>query len=74
MVRLFVRDVSTGTVHELGTDVHDSLIRNDDGSLSYYNLQNGCGTADEYEFCLPDGDEPDPMYDSSVWFSGMRII
>ena len=61
MLKLFVRDSITGTVHEYGTNQHDSLILQDDGSIHYYNLQNGCGSrfADEgYTFVLEDGTDP----------------
>lgn len=42
-MRLFVKDVDNGYVHEYGSDPHDSLIL-DGGALYYYNLQNGEGT------------------------------
>lgn len=57
-VRLFIRDNSSGSVHEYGHNQHDSLLVNPDGSLHYYNLQNGCGTMDEYTFVLEDGTDP----------------
>ena len=62
MLRLFVKDNTTGTVHEYGTDRHDALILQDDGSLHYHNLQNGCGTMfpeEGYSFCFEDGTLPD---------------
>lgn len=40
------------TVHQVGTDVHDS-IEYLDGTVVYMNMQNGCGTPDEYEFAEP---------------------
>ena len=61
MVRLFVKDNLSGRIHEYGTNQHDSLVLQDDGSLHYYNLQNGCGTMfpDEgYSFVLEDGSDP----------------
>lgn len=61
MVRLFVRDNTNGHVHEYGTDRHDALILQEDGSLHYENLQNGCGTMfpeEGYSFCFEDGTEP----------------
>lgn len=57
-VRLFLKDNINGTVHEYGTDEHDSLVLQDDGSLHYYNLQNGTGTKfpeEGYSFCRADG-------------------
>lgn len=61
MVRLFVKDNLSGRIHEYGTNQHDSLVLQDDGSLHYYNLQNGCGTKfpDEgYSFVLEDASDP----------------
>lgn len=61
MVRLFVKDNLSGRIHEYGTNQHDSLVLQEDGSLHYYNLQNGCGTMfpDEgYSFVLEDGSDP----------------
>jgi hypothetical protein len=59
MVKLFIRDKSTGKVREYGTNRHDSLIVDPDGRIKYFNLQNGCGTGygeySEYEF-VPDQD------------------
>lgn len=50
---IYVRDKSTGKIHRVGDDRHDSLDVID-GKVSYYNLQNGCGTSTpelgEYEF------------------------
>lgn len=60
-VRLFIRDNSSGTIHEYGTNPHDSLILNKDGSLHYENLQNQCGTEypeEGYTFVLADGTDP----------------
>lgn len=60
-VRLFIRDNSSGTIHEYGTNPHDSLILNKDGSLHYENLQNCCGTLypeEGYTFVLADGTDP----------------
>lgn len=63
MVRLFIKDNRSGFVHEYGSDRHDSLILSEDGTLHYYNLQNGGGTlhpeneAADYSFCNEDGSE-----------------
>ena len=60
-VKIYVRDNTNGKVHEYGTSQHDALILQEDGSLHYHNLQNGCGTMfpDEgYAFCLADGSDP----------------
>lgn len=60
-VKIYVRDNTNGKVHEYGTSQHDALILQEDGSLHYHNLQNGCGTMfpDEgYTFCEADGSAP----------------
>ena len=61
MVKLFIKDNLQGRIHEYGTDQHDSLVLQEDGSLHYYNLQNGCGTRfpeKGYSFVLEDGSDP----------------
>jgi len=76
MVRLFVRDNTNGRVHEYGTDRHDALILQEDGSLHYENLQNGCGTMfpDEgYSFCLKDGTVPTDSY-PYIDIGGKRVL
>ena len=60
-VKIYVRDNINGNIHEYGTNQHDALILQEDGSLHYQNLQNGCGTMfpDEgYTFCEADGSAP----------------
>ena len=62
MLRLFVRDNVTGAVHEYGTNQHDSLVLNEDGSIHYLNVQNLTGTRypeEGYSFCREDGSIPD---------------
>ena len=53
MMNLWVKDKSSGVIHQIGTDVHDSLVYID-GRVEYYNLQNGEGTMGDnlggYEF------------------------
>lgn len=49
LMNIWVKDKSSGHIHQVGTDLHDSLVLMD-GKVEYYNLQNGCGTLDEYEF------------------------
>lgn len=61
MLRLFVKDNSSGRVHEYGTNRHDALILQDDGSLHYENMQCCAGTMfpeDGYSFCNEDGTIP----------------
>lgn len=67
LMNLWVRDKSNGEVHQVGTDPHDSLDFIN-GRVHYHNLQNGCGTFDEYEWVeAPDMDDyvsvtPDQLY------------
>ena len=57
LMNIWVRDKESGVIHQVGTDVHDSLELLD-GKVEYYNMQNGCGTLDEYEFVeAPDLDD-----------------
>ncbi|WP_240377209.1 hypothetical protein [Bacillus piscicola] len=39
-----VKDIAQKTEHIVGTNIHDTLEIQDDGTISYYNLQNGEGT------------------------------
>ena len=58
MLRLYVKDNTSGHVHEYGTNKHDALILQDDGSLHYENLQGCVGTMfpeEGYSFCNKDG-------------------
>lgn len=59
-VRLFIKDLQGGEVHEYGTNQHDSLILQPDGTLSYFNLQTGDGSGEHgsYQFCREDGTDP----------------
>lgn len=67
LINLWVKDKSNGHIHQVGTDVHDSIIFLD-GQPHYYNMQNGCGTIDEYEWVeAPDIDDyvsvtPEQLY------------
>lgn len=45
LINLWVRDKRSGTVHQVGTDIHDSVVGLHNGFPTYYNLQNGDGTA-----------------------------
>jgi hypothetical protein len=51
-----VRDKHSGQEHIVGFDRHDSLIKGDNGSLMYRNMQNGDSSGDGYEFIF-DEDE-----------------
>ena len=39
IVKLYIKDNVTGEIHEYGTNPHDSLVLNEDGSIHYLNLQ-----------------------------------
>lgn len=72
MLRLYVKDNTTGRVHEYGTNQHDALILQDDGSLHYENLQCCVGTMfpeEGYSFCNEDGTIPkwDEKYGSEPY-------
>lgn len=55
-----ILDTQTGTIHEYGTDGHDSLHVSQDGRyLTYYNLQNGDGSGvGDYRFVCDDNKVP----------------
>lgn len=56
-MNIWVRDKDGGKIHQVGTDIHDSLIFID-GKVEYCNLQNGGGTLGGYEFVeTPDLDD-----------------
>jgi len=59
-VKLFIKDLQGGNVHEYGTNQHDSLILQPDGTLAYFNLQTGDGSGEHgsYRFCKEDGSDP----------------
>lgn len=72
VLKLYIKDNTNGHVHEYGTNRHDALILQEDGSLHYENLQNSTGTAfpDEgYSFCRKDGTIPgwDERYDAEPY-------
>lgn len=50
-----VRDRMTGTTRIVGTNSHDCLLVYP-SRLEYYNLQNGCGSADAYDFICEEHD------------------
>ena len=67
LMNLWVKDKTIGTIHQVGTDVHDSIIFLN-GQPCYYNMQNGGGTLGEYEWVeAPDLDDyvsvtPDELF------------
>lgn len=59
MVKLYIKDTETGHVREYGSDPHDALVLQPDGSLHYLNMQNLEGTRfGGFRFCLQDGNIP----------------
>lgn len=52
LINLWVKDKETNTVHQVGTDVHDSIVYLDD-EVIYANMQNSASTLDIYEFVEP---------------------
>ena len=61
-----VRDKDTGRIHIVGTNRHDMLTVKPD-RIEYYNLQNGCGSGETYEF-LPQSD-----YDPAEWWNDPHV-
>lgn len=49
LINLWVKDKSNGHIHQVGTDVHDS-IEYLCGQVVYTNMQSTASTLDEYEF------------------------
>lgn len=47
VIRVYDKDLKRE--HIVGTNIHDTLVTNGK-SISYYNMQNGCGTGETYEF------------------------
>lgn len=39
-VKIYLKDNTSGTIHEYGTNQHDALVLQEDGSLQYENLQS----------------------------------
>ena len=52
LINLWVRDKTTGSVHQVGTNEHDS-IEFLAGQVVYENMQNSMSTLDDYEFVDP---------------------
>lgn len=43
MIDLWIRDKYNGHIHKIGDDPHDCLMVDEEGTVSYHNLQNGDG-------------------------------
>ena len=54
LINVWVKDKHSGSIHQVGTDNHDSLVVID-GEVRYYNLQNGDGSSKDggYEIIEP---------------------
>ena len=54
-MKIYVKDMASNVIHEVGSDRHDSIMLID-GGLFYYNLHNGEGTyGGGYKFCDKNG-------------------
>ena len=48
---IYIRDKSSGHERLVGTNCHDQLIIDEKTkAIRYHNVQNSCGTPDDYEF------------------------
>lgn len=75
LINLWVKDKQDGTIHQVGTDVHDSIVFMD-GKVEYYNIQNGCGTVQDgdYEFVTPpDLDDYVSVTPEQLWLNKKLI-
>lgn len=63
---IIVRNTTTGEEHIVGTDAHD-MLNIEKGRISYYNLQDGGGIGDGYEFKIfVEKPEPHSEYENLV--------
>lgn len=58
---IYVQDKQSGKIHRLGTDPHDAIWVDENGTLHYMNMQNGDGCDGDgddegcgYRFCASD--------------------
>ena len=52
LINLWVKDKTNGDIHQVGTDVHDS-VEYLDGEVVYCNMQSTASTLDDYEWVEP---------------------
>lgn len=72
---IYVRDKHTGAVHKVGTNQHDALIVDENGTVHYYNMQNGCGCGADSRKNKTDGYEFLPGYYGDLgYMEDMRIV
>lgn len=69
LINLWVRDKSNGYVHQVGTDVHDSIEYLCD-QVVYVNMQSSASTLDDYEFVdVPDLDDYVSVTPEQLWLN-----
>ena len=67
LINLWVRDKLNGHIHQVGTDVHDS-IEYLCGQVVYTNMQSSGSTLDEYEWVeAPDLDDYVSVTPEQLW-------
>lgn len=67
LINLWVKDKTSGTVHQVGTDKHDS-VEYLDGQVVYTNMQSSASTLDDYEWVEPpDLDDYICVTPSQLW-------
>lgn len=52
LINLWVKDKNDGRIHQVGTEVHDS-VEYLDGDVIYVNMQSSASTLDDYEWVEP---------------------
>lgn len=69
LINLWVKDKLSGDIHQVGTDVHDS-IEFLDGQVVYVNMQSTASTFDDYEFVdAPDTDDYISVTPEQLWLN-----
>lgn len=69
LINLWVRKKKTGQIHQVGTDVHDS-VEYLAGEVVYVNMQSTASTLDEYEWIeAPNCDEYVMVTPEQLWLN-----
>lgn len=69
LINLWVKDKSNGHIHQVGTDVHDS-VEYLDGQVVYVNMQSCASTLDDYEFVdVPNLDDYVSVTPEQLWLN-----